>query len=261
MKILFIGDIVGKPGRAITKNMLSNIVREEKVDFVIANGENAAGGRGLTRDTAAELFNAGVEVITMGNHVWDNKDIFNIIEQEPRIVRPANYPGDCPGSGYGIYQGPRGYRVLVINLSGRVFLANLDCPFRCADEILRQCSGKYDIAVVDFHGEATSEKQAIGHYLDGRVTAVLGTHTHVQTADEKILPNQTAYITDVGMTGPVLSILGMKIETSMERFLTQRPSPFEVASGQAQMDAVILTMDDASLKCSGIERRRWYMEG
>ncbi|MGE5371095.1 MAG: TIGR00282 family metallophosphoesterase [Solirubrobacterales bacterium] len=259
MKILFVGDIVGRPGRQIVAQQLDAIRKEYGIDYVVANGENAAGGRGITRDTANELYAAGVEVLTMGNHVWDNKDILRFIDDEPRLVRPANYPGDCPGRGYAIYSGPRGYRVLIINLSGRVYMNNLDCPFRTADEILRRTQGQYDLALVDFHGEATSEKQAMGWYLDGRVTAVVGTHTHVQTADERLLPNGTAFITDVGMSGPLDSILGVRVDQVLTRFMTQRPAPFEVAAGPVQLDAVCIELDDTTLKPTGITRIRRQM--
>ncbi|MGE5423608.1 MAG: TIGR00282 family metallophosphoesterase [Ignavibacteriales bacterium] len=254
MKILMIGDVVGKPGRRAISLLLPRLTKEHQIDFVIANGENAAGGRGITREIAGELLRTGVEVITMGNHVWDNKDIYSFIDDEPRIVRPANYPGSCPGRGYNIYQGPKGYRICVINASGRVFMNNLDCPFETVEYILKKIEGQADIIIIDFHAEATSEKQAIGWHFDGRVTAVIGTHTHVQTADEVILPGGTAYITDVGMTGPVNSILGVKISQVIERFLNQRPNQFEVAGGTAQLDAVVIELDDQNLQPTSIYR-------
>ncbi|MGE5545042.1 MAG: TIGR00282 family metallophosphoesterase, partial [Bacillota bacterium] len=248
MRILMIGDIVGRPGRKATALLLPQIILENKVDFVIANGENAAGGRGINREITEEFLRMGIEVITMGNHVWDNRDIMSFINDEPRLLRPANYPEDCPGQGYNIYSGPSGRRIAVINVSGRVFLANLECPFRTVDYILKRIENQADIILVDFHAEATSEKQALGWYLDGRVTAVFGTHTHVQTADETILPGGTAYITDVGMTGPWHSVLGVKTRQVIERFLTQRPGPFEIANGPVQLDAVLLEIDDNSLQ-------------
>lgn len=260
MKILMIGDIVGRPGRKATSTLLPQITREHEIDFVVANGENAAGGRGINREIAEEFLRQGIEVITMGNHVWDNRDIFGFIDREPRLLRPANYPEDCPGRGYNIFRGPAGRRIAVINVSGRVFLANLECPFRTVDYILRQIENQADIILVDFHAEATSEKQALGWYLDGRVTAVLGTHTHVQTADETILPGGTAYITDVGMTGPGHSILGVKTKQVIERFLTQRPGPFEIAGGPIQLDAVVLDIDDSTMRPISINRVKHRVE-
>ncbi len=254
MKILMVGDIVGRPGRKAAADLLPLIIQEHGVDFVIANGENAAGGRGINREITDEFLRQGIEVITMGNHVWDNREILSFIDQEPRLLRPANYPDDCPGQGYNIFHGPAGRRIAVINVSGRVFLANLDCPFRTVDYILKRIENQADIVLVDFHAEATSEKQAMGWYLDGRVTAVFGTHTHVQTADEIILPAGTAYITDVGMTGPWHSILGVKTSQVIKRFLTQRPGPFEIAAGPIQLNAVLLELDDTTLKPVSISR-------
>lgn len=260
MRILMIGDIVGRPGRKVAATLLPQIIREHKVDFVIANGENAAGGRGITGDVADELLRLGIDVITMGNHVWDNRDIYNFIDAEYRLLRPANYPEDCPGQGYNIYSGPSGRRIAVINIAGRVFLDYLECPFRTVDYIIRKIENQADIILVDLHAEATSEKEALGWYLDGRVTAVFGTHTHVQTADETILPGGTAYITDVGMTGPYNSVLGVKTQQVIERFLTQRPCHFEVASGPLQLDAALLEIDEASLKPISIKRIKEQVE-
>jgi metallophosphoesterase (TIGR00282 family) len=209
LNILVIGDIVGRPGRRALKQGLAKIQKEEDISFTIANAENAAGGRGLTRAVMDEILGAGIDVLTMGNHVWDNKDIFNFIDDEFRLLRPANYPSPCPGQGYHIYKAGFSKNIAVINLSGRVFISNLDCPFRLMDSILSEIEGDADIIIVDFHGEATSEKLAFAYYVDGRVTAVLGTHTHIQTSDERILPRGTAYITDLGMTGPSDSVLGM----------------------------------------------------
>lgn len=244
MNILIIGDIVGKPGRKIITEKLSTIQNKHNIDFTIANAENAAGGRGLTKDIMHELLNSSIDVLTMGNHVWDNKDIFSFIDDEYRLIRPANYPDDCPGQGYYIYTAGFNLKIAVINLSGRVYLASLDCPFRKLDEILEEIDDKADIIIVDFHAEATSEKLALGYYADGRISALVGTHTHIQTADERIFPQGTAYITDLGMTGPIDSILGMKKENIIERFLTQRPTRFEVASGAPQLQGVVLTIDD-----------------
>lgn len=254
MNILVIGDIVGRPGRRALKQGLAKIQKEEDISFTIANAENAAGGRGLTRAVMDEILGAGIDVLTMGNHVWDNKDIFNFIDDEFRLLRPANYPSPCPGQGYHIYKAGFSKNIAVINLSGRVFISNLDCPFRLMDSILSEIEGDADIIIVDFHGEATSEKLAFAYYVDGRVTAVLGTHTHIQTSDERILPRGTAYITDLGMTGPSDSVLGMDKEIVIEKFLSGRPARFEVASGSSQLQGIILRLDELSDKVLEIKR-------
>lgn len=254
MNILVIGDIVGRPGRRAVKALLPVVRQEYQVDFVIANAENASGGRGLTGDVMEELLFTGIDVLTMGNHVWDNKDILRFIDYEPRLVRPVNYPAPCPGQGYHIYTAGFNTRIAVINASGRVFLPPLDCPFSAVDEVLAEIKDKADITIVDFHAEATSEKVAFGYYFDGRVQAVLGTHTHIQTSDERILPQGTAYITDLGMTGPYESVLGMKKEQVLEKFLTGRPVRLEVASGKVQLEGVLLNLDDHSYQVNKIMR-------
>lgn len=254
MNILMIGDIVGKPGRRALRNLLPALQQKYKIEFTIANAENAAGGKGLSQEVFAEIVGAGVDVLTMGNHVWDNRDIFSFIDDEPRIVRPANYPGDCPGQGFHIYTGGFNKKIAVINVSGRVFLDPLDCPFQITGGILDQVNDKADIIIIDFHAEATSEKLAFAYYLDGSVSAVLGTHTHIQTADERILPQGTAYITDLGMTGPIDSILGMDKDLVVKRFISQRPVRFEVAKGSAQLQGVVLSFDDNTNQVLGIER-------
>jgi len=254
LNILVIGDIVGKPGRAILKSMLAKIQREQEISFTIANAENAAGGRGLTKDIKDDLLSMGIDVLTMGNHVWDNKSIFSFIDDEPRLIRPINYPGDCPGQGMHVYQAGFNKRIAVINASGRIYLPALDCPFQTVNEIVNEIKSKVDIIIVDFHAEATSEKMALAYYLDGRVSAVLGTHTHIQTADEKILPGGTAYITDLGMTGPVDSILGMEKQSIIDKFLNARPARFEVATGPAQLQGVILKIDEENNAILHIER-------
>lgn len=254
MNVLLIGDIVGKPGRSAIREMMPKIVNEKKIDFVIANAENAAGGRGLTRDVKDELIHAGIDVLTMGNHVWDNKDILNFIEDEHRLIRPANYPGSCPGQGYHIYSAGFNMRIAVVNLSGRVFLPALDCPFQTMDRVLEDLKNDADYIIVDFHAEATSEKLALAYYLDGKVTAVVGTHTHIQTSDEQILPGGTAYITDLGMTGPVHSVLGMQKDLVIEKFLTGRPVRFEVAKGIPQIQGIILYLDEEKRCVKDIER-------
>jgi metallophosphoesterase (TIGR00282 family) len=233
---------------------LARIQRQEDISFTIANAENAAGGRGLTRAVMDEILGAGIDVITMGNHVWDNKDIFNFIDDEFRLLRPANYPSPCPGQGYHLYKAGFSKNIGIINLSGRVFVSNLECPFKLMDSILSEVEDQADIIIVDFHAEATSEKLAFAYYVDGRATAVLGTHTHIQTSDERILPRGTAYITDLGMTGPSDSVLGMDKEIVIEKFLTGRPARFEVASGSAQLQGVILRLDDNTDQVLEIKR-------
>lgn len=259
MNILVIGDIVGKPGRAIVKALLSKIQKENDITFTIANAENAAGGRGLTREKKDELLSMGVDVLTMGNHVWDNKNIFSFIDDEPRLIRPINYPGDCPGQGVHIYQTAFNKKIAVINASGRVFLPAIDCPFQTVNDAVEDLKGKTDFIVVDFHAEATSEKIAFAYYLDGRVSAVLGTHTHIQTADEKILPGGTAYITDLGMTGPSDSILGMEKQPIIEKFLNGRPARFEVASGPVQIQGVIMNFNEETNLAEKIQRFSYTM--
>ena len=254
MNILFIGDVVGKPGRKALRSLLPDIKRTHKIEFIIANAENAAGGRGLTHEVMDELFNLEIDVLTMGNHVWDNKEIYNFIENEKRLIRPANYPPDCPGQGYGIYRAGIDRKIAVVNLMGRVFLQPLDCPFRVMEELLQEIKEQADIIIVDFHAEATSEKLAFAHYFDGRLDAVLGTHTHVQTADARIFPGGTAYITDLGMTGPYDSILGMDKAMVIKKIMSQRPVRLEVAKGPVQIEAVVLNMDENTNKVNGIER-------
>lgn len=253
MNILVVGDIVGRPGRRAIKELLIEIQKEYAVDFTIANGENAAGGRGINHEVMDVLLSSGIDVLTMGNHVWDNKEIFEFIKDQPRLIRPCNYPIGTPGQGFHIYEA-HSLRVAVINASGRVFMNSLDCPFRLLDEILVEIDGLWDLCLVDFHAEATSEKLALAYYLDGRVTAVLGTHTHIQTADERILPEGTAYITDLGMTGPIHSILGMNKDMVIQKFLTQRPIRLEVARGAIQLQGVLLEIDENSKKTVKIMR-------
>ena len=244
LRILMVGDIVGKPGRNILKSRLQDIKMENSVDVIIANAENSAGGVGITRNVANELYEIGVDVITMGNHVWDKKDIFEFISKENRIVRPANYPPDTPGNPYTYINVPNRGKLAVLNLSGLVFLSTLDCPFRTAKNYVEEIKQQTPYIFVDFHAEVTSEKQALAWYLDGQVSAVVGTHTHVQTADERILPSGTAYITDVGMTGPRDSILGVKIEPVIQRFTTHLPVKFEVAEGPTMINAVFIDLDE-----------------
>lgn len=243
MNILFIGDIVGRPGRNYLSANLSKMIKDNEIDFVIANGENSAGGVGITQKTYDELLEMGVDMITLGNHSWSKKEIFDFIERAERLVRPANYPKGTPGSGYRITE-KSGKHIAVVNLCGRVYMDCIECPFRTVDEILEEIKGKADIVIVDFHGEATSEKLAMGWYLDGRVQAVLGTHTHVQTSDERVLPGGTAYITDTGMTGPRDSILGVEKSVVIKKFISGMPARFEVADGEVLLGAVVISLDE-----------------
>lgn len=254
VKLLFIGDIIGKPGREALSRELHRIVDRHLVDLVIANGENAAGGFGLTQETAQDLFKCGVHVLTSGNHIWDKKDALEYIKREERIVRPANYPEGTPGRGATLVRTPGGVKVGILNLEGRVFMNNLDCPFRCADREIAKLKEETPIVFVDFHAEATSEKVSLGWYLDGRVSAVVGTHTHVQTADERILPAGTAYLTDAGMTGSFDSVIGVRKEDAIEKFVTQRPAKFEVAKKDIRLNGVVIEVDEKSGLALGIER-------
>ena len=254
MKILFIGDIVGKIGRKATKALLPSIVTKYKIDLVIANGENLAGGFGLTEKTVNEIFSSGVHVITTGNHVWDKKEFIPEISKIPNVLRPLNYPPGVPGFGSLIYKVSNGTKAAIVNISGRVFMPNLDCPFRMGQQEIERIEQETKIIIIDFHAEATSEKIAFGYFMDGRVSAVVGTHTHVQTADEKILSNGTAYITDVGMTGPCESVIGIEKDLIIQRFLTNMPARFETAKGQGCFDAVVIEVEDESGRASAIQR-------
>lgn len=254
MRILFIGDIVGSPGRDIVQARLAELVREHSADLVIANGENAASGFGITPRLAEGLFNAGIEVITGGNHSWDRREILEYIPSEPRLLRPANFPEGAPGRGIYLGTSRNGTPYAVINLMGRVFMNPLDCPFRTADRLLAAIPPETKVIFVDIHAEATSEKQAMGWYLDGRVSAVVGTHTHVATADEHVLPNGTAFITDAGMTGPHESVIGMDRAAMTKRFLDGLPARFEVALGDVQLNGVLIDVDDATGRARKISR-------
>lgn len=255
MKTLIIGDIIGNIGRETLKATLPKVIDMYKVDCVIANGENLAGGFGITKGTADQIFAMGVDVITSGNHIWDKKEALKLLEHEERILRPHNYPpNSVPGTGARVYD-INGLKIGVINLMGRVFMHFYDDPFRSADEILGWMKNETDLIFVDFHGEATSEKQAMGYYLDGRVTSITCTHTHVQTADERVLNGGTAYITDVGMVGPIDSIIGLKREEAMRRFHTLIPQRFmEVPHGDGIMCAVIVEADEKSGRAKSITR-------
>jgi len=255
MKLLFVGDIVARGGRDILRRGLKAIVRSHDVDMVIVNGENAAGGAGLTREITEELFKAGVDVITSGNHIWDKREVLEFIDKMPRLLRPANYPPGNPGSGSCVWTSAAGVAVGVINVMGRIFMAPLDDPFAAAAQhVDRVREAGATIILVDIHAEATSEKLAMGWHLDGRVTAVVGTHTHVQTADNRILPHGTAYLTDVGMTGPHDGVIGMDRAGVIARFLTGLPSRFEPATGDLRLHAVVITADPETGRASAIER-------
>jgi len=245
--VLFIGDVVGRPGRVVIRDLIGRVKRQQQVDLVIANGENSAGGTGITREVADELFRAGVDLISGGNHMWDKREAVDLMMEEKRIVRPENYPPGTPGQGWRVVEvGMPPKRLMLINVCGRTFMPALDCPFRAVDQILRSEAKSGDLVIVDIHAEATSEKAAMGFYLDGRVTAVLGTHTHVQTADERLLPRGTAFISDVGMVGPRDSILGVEVEPVLHKFLTAMPARFEVAKGPVVANAVYLQIDQQS---------------
>jgi len=255
MRVLFIGDIVGKPGRRALRQSLPGLINKLKIDFVIANVENAAGGFGITESVGREILSQGVNVMTSGNHIWDKKEVLSYMPKEDRLLRPANYPEGVPGNGYiTISAGNNNSKISILNLSGRVFMTSIDCPFRTAERIIPFLKKETRIIIVDFHAEATSEKLAMGWFLDGKVSAVIGTHTHVQTADERILPNGTAYITDVGMTGPLNSIIGVKRERIINKFLTQIPTRFETASGEVMLCSVILDIDPETGLANSIQR-------
>lgn len=254
MRILFIGDIVGSPGRNAVVKTVPDIKKQERLDFVIANAENAAGGSGITPQVAGELFSCGVDVLTSGDHIWKKRDIFEFIKEEKRILRPLNFPPGAPGSGKEVFNSPSGAKVGVINVQGRVFMEALECPFRTVAEAVNELRVETKVIIVDIHAEATSEKIALGWYLDGRVSAVLGTHTHVQTADEKILPHGTAYITDAGMTGPFDSVIGRRVEDVLERFTSCVPVRFEVASDNIQLHGAIVEINEDSGRAVSITR-------
>ena len=251
LRILFVGDVVGAPGRRILQARLKRLKRDTGAQLTVVNGENAAGGAGLTAPTAAEIFGAGADVITTGNHVWDKRDVVGLLERDRRVLRPANYPDGAPGAGV-VELEVEGATVAVVNLMGRVFMPLMDDPFRAADRILDQLAGRAAIVFVDFHAEATSEKVAFAHYVDGRASVVVGTHTHVATADACVLPGGTAYITDVGMTGPHDSVIGVRKEQAIERFLTQRPVAYETAEGDVRLSAIHADVDRVTGRAAGI---------
>lgn len=256
MKVLVIGDIMGEPGRRAVARAIPRLIAHRKIDVVIGNGENVAGGFGITPELAEELFEMGLAVITTGNHAWDKKEILDYFPREPRLLRPANYPVGVPGHGSYVIETSSEERLAVLHLMGRVYMPTLDCPFQVARKELVGLKNRAAAVIVDMHAEATSEKMAMGHYLDGEVTAVVGTHTHVQTADEQILPKGTAYMTDIGMTGPLHSVIGVKKELAIEKFLTGMPRRFEVATGPTVFCAALVELDARLGKALSIERIR-----
>jgi metallophosphoesterase (TIGR00282 family) len=249
MIILAIGDIIGKPGRQAVKELLPSLKKHHSIDFVIANGENVAGGIGLTPATAEELLEAGVDVITSGNHIWAQKDIIPCLDSKMPILRPLNYPPGVPGRGYIVVN-----NIVVVNIIGRTFIGNFDCPFRAMDKLLAELAPELKMIIIDFHAEATSEKVALGRYLDGRVSAVLGTHTHIGTIDARLLPKGTAYVTDIGMTGPDDSIIGDDVDAVLSRFLSMMPHRLTVGKGKVTFNGILVDIDKATGMATGIER-------
>jgi 2',3'-cyclic-nucleotide 2'-phosphodiesterase len=254
MRILFIGDIFGKPGRKVLEEKLPHLIRQHDIEFCIANGENAAGGFGITPQIADELLESEIDLLTSGNHVWDKRQIIQYLDLQPRLLRPHNYPSAAPGTGVFVGKTRHGIPIGVMNIQGRVFMPALDCPFAVSRSAVEQIRRQTNTIIVDVHAEATSEKQALGWYLDGQVSAIIGTHTHVQTADERILPKGTAYITDVGMTGPHDSIIGSVPELALNRFLRQMPIRLEPALGNIRLCAVLLEIDETNGMAKSIER-------
>jgi len=263
MRILILGDVVGRPGRSAVRDLVPGLVKTEAIDLVVANVENAAGGMGVDIKSAEEMLSAGVHVLTSGNHIWKKKEIYPYLENKSRLLRPANYPNGAPGRGWIEWSSQGGLRALVVNVQGRVFMPNhVDDPFRCVDGILKDHGGYSRVVIVDMHAEATSEKVAMGWFLDGRASVVYGTHTHVQTADERLLPGGTAYITDLGMCGPWDSVIGIEKENVIEGFLTQLPRKFEVARDNVVLQGVVVEVDDETGKARDIRRLRipWKRE-
>ena len=254
MRVIVLGDIVGKPGRDALRESLKQLREKHEAEFVVANVENAAAGAGVTRQACQEILDAGVDVMTSGNHVYDKKEGVPYIEKESRLLRPANYPSEAPGRGMWLGSTSSGTQVAVINLQGRVFMPLNDCPFRTADRLVSEIGNRASVIIVDHHAEATSEKQAMGRYLDGRVAVVVGTHTHVQTADEQILPGGTAYITDLGMTGPHGGVIGVQTDPVLTRFLRGIPARFETAEGDTRISGIVAEVDERTGRAISIER-------
>ena len=255
VRILCIGDIVGRPGRDVLVKLLPGLKEQHRIDVVIANGENSAGGSGITPKQSKEIFAAGVDVITLGDHVWDRPEVNELLATQEQVIRPANFPAGAPGKGMVVFSTANGIKIAVINLLGRSFMRyHVDCPFRVLDGLLLSLKDVTPIVVLDMHAETTSEKVAMGHYADGRASIVFGTHTHIQTADEKILPQGTAYITDLGMSGPYDSVIGQTKEKIIARFLTSIPQKFEVAEGEATLHGIIVEVDETTGKALSIKR-------
>jgi len=253
MRVLMVGDVVGKPGRMLLQEQIPLLKSQYKADFIIVNGENSAAGIGITPDIAQSMLRSPIDVVTLGNHAWGKRDIYPFLDEEARLLRPANYPPGAPGQGYGVFPCAAG-SVGVVALQGRVFMEPVDDPFRAIDSILEELVRKTKVVFIDFHAEATSEKMAFGWYVDGRASAVVGTHTHIQTADERILPGGTAYLTDVGMTGPVDSVIGMRCDIVLPKFTSGLPARFEVADGEAQLCGVLVDIDVATGRATSIQR-------
>ena len=256
MKLLYFGDVVGKAARRAVAQFAQRAVARGEADFVVANGENASGGLGIDPGTAREMLSAGIDVLTSGNHIWQKREIYSFLDSSDRLLRPANFAPGVPGRGFGVFTSRKGVSVAVVNLIGRVFMAPADCPFRAAEDVLGRIGESARVILVDMHAEATSEKVAMGRYLDGRVSAVLGSHTHVPTADEEVLPGGTAYLTDTGMSGPVDSVIGMRTDTVVRRFLDQLPARFEVADGPVRVHGALVDVDETSGKARSVVRLR-----
>jgi 2',3'-cyclic-nucleotide 2'-phosphodiesterase len=261
VKILFVGDVVGKPGRRAVGALLARLIDRHAIDYTIVNVENSAGGSGVTAKVLAELDELPIDCYTSGNHIWDKKEVYDLLEQEPRLLRPHNYPAVNPGSGLYVGETAAGIPVATINLQGRIFMDPLDSPFVAADRLLAGLPPKVKVVFVDFHAETTSEKTALGFYLDGRVSAVVGTHTHVPTADERLLPQGTAYLTDAGMTGPYESVIGVRHDRVLKRFLTQVPHPFDVAKNDVRLAGAVIDVDESTGRARSIERLLIPYEG
>jgi hypothetical protein len=260
MNLLFLGDIVGKPGRLAVRSLLPKLIHRTEARFVVANCENVSGGAGVEPESCRELLEAGVDVLTSGNHIWRKREIVDYIAREPRLLRPANFPPGTPGEGWRCFRTPDGVEVAVVNLIGRVFMDAMDCPFQAADGILAQLAGRAQVIFVDMHAEATSEKSAMGWHLAGRVSAVVGSHTHVQTADERVLEPGTAFLTDAGMCGPIDSVIGVKRELAIRRFITHMPTRFEPAAGRTVVQGAVVSVDPASGRATAIARVQEYID-
>jgi metallophosphoesterase (TIGR00282 family) len=254
MNLLFIGDIVASPGRRIVAQVLPDLISAERIDLVVANGENAAGGFGITPMVAEELFSMGVDVITTGNHIWDKREIYDYLERQPRLLRPANYPGSSPGTGLHVGRGRNGVEAAVLNLQGRTHMLPIDDPFRKADDLLASIDPSVKVRLLDFHAEITSEKVAMGWYLDGRISAVIGSHTHIPTADTRVLPGGAAYQTDAGMTGPYDSVIGIEKDVILRRFLTGQPVRMEAARNKVELHSVLVEVDEATGRALSVRR-------